>query len=82
MPKKKEYLKVRTFDIQWINHPVHGNTKLIIGEGLLFDEYTTDIRSFACADDLDYSEAMIHFVKGNMIIITRNRDLRLPFGEF
>lgn len=82
MPKNTDYLKVRTFDVQWINHPKFGNSFLTVDEGLLFDEYTTDIRSFACADDLFYSEAMIHFVNGHMLMITRNRDLRIPFGEF
>lgn len=79
---KEDYLKVRTFDVQWINHPEYGNSTLIVDEGLLFCEYTTDIRSFACADKLHYSEAMLHFIEGNMVVITRNRDLRIPLGEF
>ena len=26
---KEDYLKVRTFDVQWINHPEYGNSTLI-----------------------------------------------------
>ena len=80
--KQEDIIILRTFHLQWINHFKHGNSSLYVAEDVLFDEYTTDIKSFGVADDLDYNDAMVHFIDGNMCVITRDRDLHLPIGRF
>jgi hypothetical protein len=34
------------------------------------------------AEDLDYGEAMLHFMDGHPMVITRDRDLKIPAGEY
>jgi hypothetical protein len=79
---KEDIIILRTFHIQWVNHPKHGCGSLYVAEDVLFEEYTVDLKSFGVADDLDYDNAMVHFIDGNMCVITRDRDLRLPIGRF
>ena len=80
--KSKTMIKLRTFEVQWINHPEYGNSSLFVTEDLLYAEYVTDIKSFDIADSLRFSKAMIHFVGENMCIITRHEDIEIPFGAF
>ena len=79
---KSEVLIFRTFKVQWINHPKFGCESQYVAEDLLFEEMTTDLQSFGVADKLYYNDAMVHFIDGNMCIITRDRDLRIPIGRF
>ena len=80
---KQEYIKLRTFIVQWVNHPKYGNRSQYVAEDLLFEDITTDLRSFAVADDLPRKGSMIHFAdKSNMCIITRDVDIKIPIGGF
>jgi len=82
MPRQ-EYIKLRTFIVQWVNHPKYGNTSQYVAEDLLFEDITTDLKSFAVADDLPRKGSMIHFVsKHNMCIITRDVDIKIPIGGY
>ena len=84
MPKQSNDIILRTFKVQWINHPDYGNTSQFIAEDLLFEDIATSLSSFAYDDDLDYNESCICFVneqEQNMCIITRTSDLRIPFGD-
>ncbi len=78
--KRSEVLIFKTFEIQWINHPQFGNSFQFVAEDLLFEDITVDLKSFAIAEDLNYADAMIHFVEGNMCMITRTKDLRIPIN--
>lgn len=77
----KDFIILKTFHIQWINHPLLGLKTQYVAEDLLFENFTTDLESFAIAEDLDYDESMLHFVDSVPCVITRNRDLRLPIGH-
>ena len=80
---KEDIIILRTFHVQWINHPIHGcKPHGYVSENMLFEDITTDLQSFGVADELDYDDAMVHFIDGNMCIITRDRDLRIPIGRF
>ena len=74
----KDFIIPRTFQLQWINHPVLKIKVQYVGEDILFEDITTDLESFAIAEELDYDESMIHWVDSIPCIITRSRDLRLP----
>ena len=74
----KDFIILKTFHIQWINHPVLGLKSQYVAEDLLYELYTTDLQSFAIAEDLDYDDSMIHFVHSVPCLITRDRDLRVP----
>ena len=74
----KDFIILRTFQLQWINHPVLKIKVQYVGEDILFEDITTDLESFAIAEELDYDESMIHWVDNIPCIITRSRDLRLP----
>lgn len=80
--QKEDIIILRTFHVQWINHPVYGCKAQYVAEDVLFEDLTTDLQSFGVADELDYDDAMVHFINGNMCVITRDRDLRLPVGRF
>jgi hypothetical protein len=79
---KEDIIVLRTFHVQWINHPTLGCAEQYVAEDVLFEDLTTDLQSFGVADELDYNGAMVHFIGGNMCIITRDRDLRIPIGRF
>ena len=79
---QEDIIILRTFHVQWINHPSFGCKAQYVAEDMLFEDITTDLQSFGVADELYYNDAMVHFVDGNMCIITRDRDLRLPIGRF
>ena len=74
----KEFIIYKTFKIQYINHPHYGLKYQYVAEDILFEDITTDLETFATAEDLDYGEAMIHFMDGNTMVITRDRDLKIP----
>ncbi len=76
----KDFIILKTFHIQWINHPVLGLKSQYVAEDLLFEDFTIDLESFAIAEDLDYDDSMIHFVGSIPCVITRDRDLKLPIG--
>ena len=80
----KDFIILKTFHIQWINHPLLGLKTQYVAEDLLFENFTTDLVSFAIAEDLDYDESMIHFIQsqGAVCIITRSRDLKVPIEEY
>ena len=78
----KDFIILKTFHIQWINHPVLKLKTQYVAEDILYEDITTDLNSFAVAEDLDYDEAMIHWYDGAPCIITRSRDLRLQTGEY
>jgi len=80
--QQEDIIILRTFHVQWINHPVYGCKSQYVAEDVLFEDMTTDLQSFGVADELDYDDAMVHFIDGNMCVITRDRDLRLPIGRF
>ncbi len=82
MPKKQDIIILRTFHVQWINHPEYNCSSQMVAEDMLFEDIAIDLQSFATADDLDYDQSMVHFVMGNMCVITRDRDLRIPLGSF
>ena len=80
--QSKNDIILRTFKVQWINHPKYGNTSQFIAEDLLFEDIAISLSSFAYADDLDYTESCICFVeKKNMCIITRTNDILIPFND-
>lgn len=54
----------------------------MVAEDVLFSEITIDRQSVRTANNLDYDNAMIHFVGNNMCVITRDRDIKIPFGDF
>lgn len=82
MSKQPNEIILRTFKVQWINHPEYGNTSQFFAEDLLFEDITTSLSSFACADDLDYEKSCICFVnEEHMCIITRRSDLHIPLGD-
>ena len=74
----KDFIILRTFQLQWLNHPVMKSGTQYVAEDILFEDITTDLDSFAIAEELDYDESMIHWVDGIPCIITRSRDLRVP----
>jgi len=76
----KDFIILKTFHIQWINHPVLKLKTQYVAEDILYEDITSDLRSFAIAEDLDYDESMIHFMDRNEIacIITRSSDLKVP----
>ena len=78
----KNYIIYKTFRIQYINHPVHGLEYKYVAEDILYEDITTDLETFAIAEDLDYDEAMLHFIDGYPCIITRSRDLKVPTGKY
>ena len=80
--QSEDIIILRTFHVQWINHPRYGCKSQYVAEDLLFEEMTTDLHSFGVADELYYDQSMVHFIDGNMCIITRDSDLRLPIGRF
>ena len=74
----KNEIILRTFKVQWVNHPLYGNTLWDIAEDLLFEDITTTLTSFAYADDLNYDESCICFVdKQHMCMITRDTDIHI-----
>ena len=77
----KDFIILKTFHIQWINHPVLGLKSQYVAEDLLFEDFTTDLKSLTTAEHLDYGDAMLHFVGSTPCLITRDRDLRLPIGQ-
>jgi len=77
----QDYIIFKTFQIQYINHPRYGLKYQYVAEDILYEDITTDLETFAIAEDLDYGEAMIHFVDGHPLVITRDKDLRIPAGE-
>ena len=82
MSKQPNEIILRTFKVQWINHPEYGNTSQFFAEDLLFESITTSLSSFACADDLAYDKSCICFVnEEHMCIITRRSDLHIPLGD-
>ena len=78
----EDIIILRTFHIQWINHPTLGCAAQYVAEDILFEEYTVDLQSFGVADELYYNNAMVHFIDSNMCIITRDSDIRIPIGRF
>ena len=76
--KHKQYIILRSFLVQWINHSRYGCASQFVGEDHLFEEITTGLRSFGVADELRINESMVHFVSGDMCIITRHSDIRIP----
>ena len=78
----KEFTIYKTFKIQYINHPRFGIKYQYVAEDILFEDITTDLETFAIAEDLDYGEAMLHFMDGHPMVITRDRDLKIPAGEY
>ena len=74
----KAFIILRTFQLQWLNHPVLKIGTQYVAEDILFEDITTDLESFAIAEELDYDEAMMHWVEGVPCVITRSRDLRVP----
>ncbi len=76
--KHKDYIILRSFLIQWINHSRYGCAAQFVGEDHLFEEIATGLQSFGIADELRLAESMVHFVDGNMCIITRHSDIRIP----
>ena len=80
--QQQEIIILRTFHVQWINHPTYGCKAQYVAEDMLFEDITTDLQSSGVADELYCNDAMVHFVDGNMCVITRDRDLRLPIGRF
>ncbi len=82
MKRDKDFIILKTYHIQWINHPKYGIKTQYVAEDVLFEDITTDLKSFAIADELDYDEAMLHFVNNHPCMITRSRDLRIPSTEY
>jgi len=80
--KQEKFITLRTFQIMWINHPQYGCRSQMVAEDVLFSEITIDRQSVRTANNLDYDNAMIHFVGNNMCVITRDRDIKIPFGDF
>ena len=78
----KNFITLKTFHIQWINHPILGLETQLFAEDMLYEDITTDLKSFAMAEDLYYSEAMLHWHEDTPCIITRTRDLKVPLGEY
>ena len=74
----KDFITFKTFHIQYINHPVYGLKHKYVAEDILYEDITTDLKTFAIAEDLDYGEAMLHAIDGYPCVITRDRDLRIP----
>ena len=80
----KDFIVLKTFQIQWINHPVLKLKTQYFAEDILYEDITSDLQSFAIAEDLDYNESMIHFLQweGVACIITRSSDLKVPITEY
>lgn len=78
----KDFIIFKTFHIQYINHPKYGLSTQYVAEDILYEDITTDLETFAVAEDLDYGEAMLHFIDGCPCVITRSRDLKIPAGEY
>lgn len=78
----KNFIILKTFHIQWINHPILGLETQLFAEDLLYEDITTDLKSFALAEDLNFSESMLHWHEDSLCIITRTRDLKVPIGEY
>jgi hypothetical protein len=74
----QNFLILKTFHVQWINHPIHGLKTQMFAEDMLYEDVTNDLESFAVAEDLSYGEAMLHCREDMQCIITRTRDLRVP----
>ena len=74
----KEFIIYKTYKIQNINHPRFGIKYQYVAEDILFEDITTDFETFAMAEDLDYGEAMLHFMDGYPLVITRDKDLKIP----
>jgi len=76
----KNFIIYKTFYIQWINHPVLKLKTQYVAEDILFEDITTDLQSFALAEDLDYDESMLHWYEKVPCIITRSEDVKIPSG--
>ena len=74
----KNFIIYKTFHIQWINHPILGLKTQYVAEDILFEDITTDLQSFALAEDLDYDESMLHWYHKVPCIITRSGDVKIP----